>query len=777
MKFLQLVFFWALSLGVIAQNSINYISPDFAQEDNYFGTKNHFLYDEERGIRLNSSSQFASELKSYLSTECQSIDDAQWELSVKINATTSSGNFVRYYIVSDNSNLSVSLNGYFVMIGNTEDEVSLYRQTGSTKTKIIDGADARVATSTVNVAVKVTRSKDGKWTLYSKLANETAYTEEGSCIDNTHTKSDYCGVYIGYSLSNNTKYSFNDWIVSGEKAQPQYQPKFGDIAFNELMVKPSPAVGLPEEEYIEIVNLTEEKIDLNGIFLCDASKKYAFPSGSSIAPGAYALLCTPKNTDEFAEFGDVITFGSLPALTDGGKLLWIENSDGTPLCWVEYSDSWSNSAFKANGGWALECIDATNKSNNADNWKFSESKRGGTPAQKNSISAKHSDEKMPQLININVLSSNTVQLLFDETMDIGITDPNNYNIENESLSITRIEPIFPKLNGIIIYFDQNLTNEIAGMTINASDYAGNKLPARTYYFSAIAEIETNDFIINEFLIGQKGESVNFIEIYNSSTHLLDVSNLYLCSRKDGELSAGTLLANEQTLILPHCYTVITTDTAQLKKQYDCGKENAHFIEIKSLSEFSANGGNIVLVKRNAEIVDETTYTSEMCASMTAKDGIASAERDYTDLSKWHSSSENATPGRRNSDGKNKDEDKDYDEDDEDEDTQPTDMEYGVTLQEKSFSPNGDGYRDMLKINCMLQEGNGNVTIDIYTAQGALVKHLAGKTEIDGATAYEWDGTDNNGKICNAGLYLIYAETLTSQCGIKRYKLPFAITKD
>jgi flagellar hook assembly protein FlgD len=78
---------------------------------------------------------------------------------------------------------------------------------------------------------------------------------------------------------------------------------------------------------------------------------------------------------------------------------------------------------------------------------------------------------------------------------------------------------------------------------------------------------------------------------------------------------------------------------------------------------------------------------------------------------------------------------------------------------------------------MLQEENGNVTIDIYTAQGALVKHLAGKTEIDGATAFEWDGTDNNGKICNAGLYLIYAETLTSQCGIKRYKLPFAITKD
>ncbi|MBP5135520.1 MAG: lamin tail domain-containing protein [Paludibacteraceae bacterium] len=773
MKFLQLVFFWALSLGAFAQHHDDFSTNTIHA---YAGDTDKFLVNEDGKLQLHDL-EASGTRQAYLSTPSEAIADAVWQITVHFGFNPSSSNYAKFYLVSDKQNLTEELNGYYVMIGNTDDEVSLYKQNGNAKTKIIDGTNKRIDNSTVDVTVKVTRTADGDWELYSKLSSETNFVKEGTCREKTYENAQYCGILANYTSSNGLKVWFDDLNISGEKAQPQYQPKFGDIAFNELMVKPSPAVGLPEEEYIEIVNLTEEKIDLNGIFLCDASKKYAFPSGSSIAPGAYALLCTPKNTDEFAEFGDVITFGSLPALTDGGKLLWIENSDGIPLCWVEYSDSWSNSAFKANGGWALECIDATNKSNNADNWKFSESKRGGTPAQKNSISAKHSDEKMPQLININVLSSNIVQLLFDETMDIGITDPNNYNIENESLSITRIEPIFPKLNGIIIYFDQNLTNEIAGMTINASDYAGNKLPARTYYFSAIAEIETNDFIINEFLIGQKGESVNFIEIYNSSTHLLDVSNLYLCSRKDGELSAGTLLANEQTLILPHCYTVITTDTAQLKKQYDCGKENAHFIEIKSLSEFSANGGNIVLVKRNAEIVDETTYTSEMCASMTAKDGIASAERDYTDLSKWHSSSENATPGRRNSDGKNKDEDKDYDEDDEDEDTQPTDMEYGVTLQEKSFSPNGDGYRDMLKINCMLQEGNGNVTIDIYTAQGALVKHLAGKTEIDGATAFEWDGTDNNGKICNAGLYLIYAETLTSQCGIKRYKLPFAITKD
>ena len=63
---------------------------------------------------------------SYLSVVSTSIENAVWEFYVELDLNPSSGNLARVYLTSNNADLKGSLNGYFVMIGNTADEVSLY---------------------------------------------------------------------------------------------------------------------------------------------------------------------------------------------------------------------------------------------------------------------------------------------------------------------------------------------------------------------------------------------------------------------------------------------------------------------------------------------------------------------------------------------------------------------------------------------------------------------------------------------------------------------------
>src|SRR5690606_34591948 len=114
----------------------------------------------------------------YLSIPSEAIENATWEFFVKLTFNPSSTNYTRIFLTSDQQNLSGILNGYFVMIGGTADEVSLYRQSGSVTTKIIDGKDGRTDTALVMLKLKVTRSETGDWQLFSDAAITGSYELE-----------------------------------------------------------------------------------------------------------------------------------------------------------------------------------------------------------------------------------------------------------------------------------------------------------------------------------------------------------------------------------------------------------------------------------------------------------------------------------------------------------------------------------------------------------------------------------------------------------------------
>lgn len=134
-----------------------------------------------------------------------------------MNFNPSSNNYMDIYLISDTEDLSGPVNGYFVRIGNTQDDVCLYKQSGdkSSMVKIIDGTDDHVDISTVELNIKVTKNHEDEWELLIDTDLTQNYISEGKVIDGTYAYSKQFGIYCKYTSTRSDKFFFDDLSING----------------------------------------------------------------------------------------------------------------------------------------------------------------------------------------------------------------------------------------------------------------------------------------------------------------------------------------------------------------------------------------------------------------------------------------------------------------------------------------------------------------------------------------------------------------------------------
>ena len=101
----------------------NFSDGDFTATPVWSGNNANYEVDASFMLHLNAPAVADT---SYLSTASTAINNATWEFYVQLNFNPSSTNYAKVYLVADQANLKNPLNGYFVKLGNTDDEVSLY---------------------------------------------------------------------------------------------------------------------------------------------------------------------------------------------------------------------------------------------------------------------------------------------------------------------------------------------------------------------------------------------------------------------------------------------------------------------------------------------------------------------------------------------------------------------------------------------------------------------------------------------------------------------------
>src|SRR5262245_16435715 len=190
-----------------------------------------------------------------------------------------------------------------------------------------------------------------------------------------------------------------------------------DVVIDEIMADPSPQIGLPNNEWIEIRNVSGMPVNLQGWRISDASGQSGPMPNFILQPDSFVIVCTGSAVAALSAFGNTISVTSFPSLDNDGESLYLKSSSGMIIHAVEYSSSWYGNEIKQEGGWTLEMIDTKSPCYGSNNWKASMDANGGTPGRKNSIDAINSDTEVPRLQNAFVIDNQTMHLVFNEPID------------------------------------------------------------------------------------------------------------------------------------------------------------------------------------------------------------------------------------------------------------------------------------------------------------------------------------------------------------------------
>ena len=225
-----------------AQLRDDFTDGNFTQNPAWTGDATSFQVNAGRQLQSAGPALTGTQLQ--LSTPCAASTGTSWEFWANLRLATSSGNYADVYLLASKADLkSLATSGYFVRLGGTNDEISLFRR-DSTRSPvlIIDGQNQTLSSATSNlVRVRVTRTTDSRWTLERDLSGGRTFTAEAnSPTDATYQRSQAMGVLLTYSSANRRNFYFDDFVVTDASAPRLLQAvpassREVDLLFNEAL--------------------------------------------------------------------------------------------------------------------------------------------------------------------------------------------------------------------------------------------------------------------------------------------------------------------------------------------------------------------------------------------------------------------------------------------------------------------------------------------------------------------------------------------------------------
>jgi len=540
-----------------------------------------------------------------------------------------------------------------------------------------------------------------------------------------------------------------------------------DIVINELMADPDPLVQLPEFEYLELYNRSNKAISLKDWKLGKPTTQTqaTFPD-VLLLPNTYLVVCGTSAVAEFANFTFPIGLTSFPSLSNAGDKIYLKDASGNLIHYVEYSDDWYKSSVKKNGGWSLELIDANNPCSGGENWEESTNDNGGTPGLKNSVAKSNPDESLPNIARAALINATTLGITFTETLDSAlVTNPSFYLVNNGVGNPASVQAVAFGFRRVLLQFAQPFQAGViySVRVTGIKDCAGNTIGINdTARFAVPDTMNREDIIINEILFNPKTAGVDYIELYNRSQKVLDVSKL-LIEERDVEDASAILeesdTLTEPLLLFPEEYLVFTASPEIVAAQYNV-KQPAVLVECKGLPNYPDNEGIAVLKLFNGITIDSLYFSDDWQYPLIDDlDGVALERIDFnkptTDKSNWHSAASDigfGTPTYLNSQFYS---------------TGIT--EDAISIDPEVFTPDNDGTKDFTLIRYRFTEAGYRATIRIYDAAGRETKYLVKAALLGAEGEFQWDGTDNDNQKARTGIYTALVEVFNLQGKVKRFK--------
>lgn len=722
---------------------------------------------------------------------------SEWQFAFKIGVNPSSSNMIRYYIMCD-STLS---NGINIAIGDTDDNIALCQKKNGSNYKLITSPTKQLDTSSseANVMVRCSfvssdsvqfelftdisaqMTSVGKCTLHSAVIEK--YTCMALSVSYTKTRKD--GIFhVGHFVIGDklTIPETNPDIIPDIDPTPNPEPEpvpeptpdpepmpevtdtlfyRGCVVINEIMPKPVSDVDLPNVEYVELYNASDYDIDLSDWTISTKSTKGVLPS-YVLRSGNYITLCIKTKVDLFDGICEVISPSSWPALTNSECLLVLKNNNGLVSDYVDYNIDVFDDTFKANGGWSVERVNSKDISGKEDSWAVSVDPRGGTPGEANSVKSNMSDKTEIQIRKILLDTSGTqISLKFDQALDT-VAFPSYVNISGIKTPIEISWVDSTTLRDIVLSIDEPLeANKLYKLSIpycvGLSSEVNDK--AEEFKMGIVSSDVRGKVVINE-IMSSSTKNADYIEIYNTSAEILDLSKICFCHIVDGVIKAIYPFATESTPFFAGEHLVLAKSIKTIFEIYDEVEYQSvcQHVSFPNLSQ----EGEVAISTISGEILDRVEYSDKMHSMLIIDTHDVALERIFYDkssaeMTNWTSAASFngfATPTRRNSQCR---------------EGNGMQISDDILLVSKVISPDGDGIDDRLIVKCNLGEGLWNATMIIYDVSGSQIAVPYNNIPMPVTSELYWDGVANDGSRLSPGTYIIYIKAWQTEGETKTFK--------
>lgn len=264
-------------------------------------------------------------------------------------------------------------------------------------------------------------------------------------------------------------------------------------------------------------------------------------------------------------------------------------------------------------------------------------------------------------------------------------------------------------------------------------------------------------LVSEVLFNPFPSGADYVELYNNSGDTISLADIRLAKMADGAITKLYPISGDYR-VAPHDYVVVTTDAQNVKDCYRVPFPEK-IVEVPSMPSYPDAGGVVAVATADSVLLDLFSYDEKMHSRLLHDvEGVSIERRSFeveTDNpNNWFSAASTTmnpngcngmgTPTARNSQS-----------------TEFMFLEQDFRLEPEIFSPDGDGYNDLLDITYQLEQPDLSANINVFDSKGRLVRHLMRGGVLGTSGVITWDGLDDAGVRCLRGRYNIVIEAFNT----------------
>lgn len=512
----------------------------------------------------------------------------------------------------------------------------------------------------------------------------------------------------------------------------------GQIRISEWMSDPSPSYGLPEVEWVELVNLSDQPIDLSKISISDPSTKLRLPS-YVLNSDSVVIVCSLNSCHYFLN-RNCIEVNSLPSLNNSSDSIFIWANDTLLIDFIQYDLSTMSTDFRSDGGYSMIRKEYPAECFFSQKIDFSQDNMGGSPCSISSVAI-----NSELTIQTTVLSDLDVKIQMNEMAtvlkayvyaSIGIEHIVNNNYKYGSSYMLHLNASIEAGNVYIFLMDSILTCRNIVKRIDAE--------IEVIYPK---QIEQNEVFMNEVLYNPNSGGVDFVELYNTTSKYIQLKNSHLYNRTSTTLQH--VLISSNVIIEPLGFVTLTSDTTVMKRQYN-NAVSANAFQLTQFLSLPDTGGKLIWLNQNADTLDQVSYGDSYQNPLHRNTEGYSLEKISSSAANfyagnWTTCAVHATPGYLNS--------------------QHAPI---YSAHDKPFycnpchvTTNLNGVNDYAVLHMGEATQGCFGSIGIYRLSGEKIVDLIVNQSLGNTNAFQWNGQQQGGGLLEDGIYIAVAEWWSS----------------